>query len=103
MRGVKYVTYAFIGIIGMTLLMSIWIGCFNIGRAKRHTETFLRILGSFSILLTFVFYYNLIKSEDEARVRAEQQDTDRDLDRRSSARTEMVQMYDKIPNSIRSI
>lgn len=70
---------------------------------KRHTNTFLRIISSCSILLTFVFYYNLIKSDEDARVRAEQQDTDRDLDRRSNVRTELTELYSIIPNCVKSV
>lgn len=103
MRGVKYVTYAFVAIICMTIGMSVWFGRYSHGSAKRHTDTFIRILSSCSILLTFVFYYNLIKSHDEQRIRAEQQDTDHELDRRSNSRKEFTQLYVTIPNSIMSI
>lgn len=103
MRGVKYVTYAFVAIISLTVIVSLWVGRYSKGNAKRHTDTFLRVLSSCSILLTFVFYYNLIKSEDDSRMRAEQQDTDRELDRRSAARQEMIILFEKIPFSIKSI
>ncbi len=103
MRGVRYVTYSFVAILATTILVSVWLGRFQTSNAKRHTDTFLRILSSCSILLTFVFYYNLVKSEDDARIRGEEEDTNHELDRRSSSRAELMDLYKQIPNSVLSI
>lgn len=103
MRGVKYVTYAFMAILGTTVMLSFLFNRFSQTMATRHTETFLRILSACSILLTFVFYYNLIKSEDEQRTRAEQLDTDRELDRLTNQTVMMTEMSKPCPNTVQSV
>lgn len=103
MRGVRYVTYAFIAIISLTIIVCIWLAQYENHRARKHTDTFLRVLGSCSIILTFVFYYNLIKSYDDARRRGEEQDDDHELDRRGTVRKELTDLFKDIPYSVLSV
>ena len=57
-------------IVVASALHSFWFSRFHRSRAVLHADTFIRILGASSIMLTFVFYFNLVKSQDDARSRS---------------------------------
>lgn len=103
MRGVKYVTYAFILILGIAMVVTFSLSRYQTSNARRHADTFIRILGALSLLLTYVFYYNLIGSNDEDRVRAEEQEANREVDMRSKGTIELTALYKITPNTVMSI
>lgn len=103
MRGVKYVTYAFLGILMISVILSMWFSMAHKSAAAQHADTFMRVLGACSIMLTFVFYYNLIKSQDDARIRAEQLDADKDAKRTTALNILLSEIYKACPHTVLSI